>query len=112
MTNTEEETLKAPKPLKAPEVSKTLKAPEAPKPKAPEAPKPKAPEEPKSQPPKAQAPESSEAKSTQGVVRLKDLKKKNPEELRIFAEESGIENAGMMLKQDIIFLILKNGQKI
>ena len=97
MTDTEEETLKAPKPLKAPEVSKTLKAPEAPKPEV-------------SQPAKAQTDhtaKSPEVKSNQGVVHLKDLKQKNPEELRIFAKESGIENAGMMLKQDIIFLILK-----
>lgn len=43
----------------------------------------------------------------QRTVDLQELKSKNPEELRIFAEESGIENAGMMLKQDIIFLILK-----
>ena len=49
----------------------------------------------------------TEEKVNQRVVYLQDLKKKNPEELRIFAEESGIENAGMMLKQDIIFLILK-----
>ncbi len=48
-----------------------------------------------------------EEKVEQKVVYLEDLKKKNPEELRILAEESGIENAGMMLKQDIIFLILK-----
>lgn len=43
----------------------------------------------------------------QKLVCLEDLKKKNPEELRLMAEELGIENAGMMLKQDIIFLILK-----
>ena len=51
--------------------------------------------------------EIPDAKVNQRVVYLQDLKQKNPEELRIFAEESGIENAGMMLKQDIIFLILK-----
>jgi transcription termination factor Rho len=48
-----------------------------------------------------------EVKPASRTVNLQDLKNKNPEELRIFAEESGIENAGMMLKQDIIFLILK-----
>ena len=51
--------------------------------------------------------EIPEVKANQRVVYLEDLKKKNPEELRLFAEECGIENAGMMLKQDIIFLILK-----
>ena len=51
--------------------------------------------------------EAQEVRSNQRVVYLQNLKDKNPEELRIFAEESGIENAGMMLKQDIIFLILK-----
>ncbi|MGB4191733.1 MAG: transcription termination factor Rho [Rickettsiales bacterium] len=51
--------------------------------------------------------EIPEVKADQRVVHLKDLKGKNPEELRLFAEECGIENAGMMLKQDIIFLILK-----
>ena len=51
--------------------------------------------------------EVPEVKPDQRVVYLQDLKNKNPEELRIFAEECGIENAGMMLKQDIIFLILK-----
>ena len=50
--------------------------------------------------------EAQEVRSNQRVVYLQNLKDKNPEELRIFAEESGIENAGMMLKQDIIFLIL------
>lgn len=51
--------------------------------------------------------EITEVKPDQRVVYLQELKKKNPEELRNFAEEYGIENAGMMLKQDIIFLILK-----
>lgn len=51
--------------------------------------------------------EIPEVKADQRVVHLKALKGKNPEELRLFAEECGIENAGMMLKQDIIFLILK-----
>ena len=50
---------------------------------------------------------SPEVKSAPRTVNLQDLKNKSPEELRIFAEENGIENAGMMLKQDIIFLILK-----
>jgi transcription termination factor Rho len=61
-------------------------------------------------PPKDEISEVPEVKVNQvnqRTVFLQDLKNKNPEELRIFAEESGIENAGMMLKQDIIFLILK-----
>ena len=51
--------------------------------------------------------EVPEARPVQRVVYLQALKDKSPEELRLFAEESGIENAGMILKQDIIFLILK-----
>ncbi len=50
---------------------------------------------------------TQEPKASQRIVYLADLKRKNPEELRVFAEECGIENPGMMLKQDIIFLILK-----
>jgi len=50
---------------------------------------------------------SPEVKADQRVVYLQDLKNKNPEELRVFAEDCGIENPGMMLKQDIIFSILK-----
>jgi transcription termination factor Rho len=65
----------------------------------------------KAAPQAPQAPQAQAApkapQTPQRIVYLEDLKKKNPEGLRIFAEESGIENAGMMLKQDIIFLILK-----
>ena len=48
-----------------------------------------------------------EEKQANRTVYLQDFKRKNPDELRILAEESGIENAGMMLKQDLIFLMLK-----
>jgi transcription termination factor Rho len=40
-------------------------------------------------------------------MRLKELKRKTPDELLSIAEEQGVENAGTMLKQDIIFSILK-----
>lgn len=40
-------------------------------------------------------------------MRLKELKRKSPDELLTIAEEQGVENAGTMLKQDIIFAILK-----
>lgn len=51
--------------------------------------------------------EVAEEKISNRTVYLQEFKKKHPEELRILAEESGIENAGMMLKQDLIFLMLK-----
>ncbi|HEU5047740.1 MAG TPA: transcription termination factor Rho [Rickettsiales bacterium] len=40
-------------------------------------------------------------------MRLQELKRKSPDELLTLAEEYQIENAGSMLKQDIIFAILK-----
>ena len=40
-------------------------------------------------------------------VKLKDLKVKTPTELLAFAEEHAIENASTMLKQDMLFAILK-----
>ncbi len=40
-------------------------------------------------------------------MRLYELKRKSPDELLTLAEEYQIENAGSMLKQDIIFAILK-----
>lgn len=40
-------------------------------------------------------------------MRLKELKRKSPDELLAIAEQQGVENAGTMLKQDIIFSILK-----
>ena len=39
---------------------------------------------------------------------LEDLKQKTPTELLAFAEEHEIENASAMLKQDMLFAILKN----
>ncbi len=41
------------------------------------------------------------------VLNLKDLKRKSSPELLELAEKNGIENAGGMLRQDLIFLILK-----
>lgn len=40
-------------------------------------------------------------------MNLQELKRKTPEELLNIAEEMGIEDAGGMLKQDIIFTIMK-----
>lgn len=41
------------------------------------------------------------------LISLKDLKRKSPTELIEMAEEHGVENPGGMLKQDVIFAILK-----
>lgn len=41
------------------------------------------------------------------ILNLKDLKRKSSAELLELAEKNGIENAGGMLRQDLIFLILK-----
>ena len=40
-------------------------------------------------------------------MRLKELKEKKPEELLQLAEELEIENASSMIKQEMIFAILK-----
>ena len=40
-------------------------------------------------------------------VKLKDLKKKSPTELLVFAEEQEVENASIMRKQELMFAILK-----
>ncbi|MEC8095588.1 MAG: Rho termination factor N-terminal domain-containing protein, partial [Pseudomonadota bacterium] len=40
-------------------------------------------------------------------ISLEDLKQKTPTELLAFAEEHEIENASAMLKQDMLFAILK-----
>ena len=40
-------------------------------------------------------------------MRLQELKRKSPDELLTIAEEHGVENAGSLLKTDIIFAILK-----
>ena len=40
-------------------------------------------------------------------MRLQELKRKSPDDLLTLADEHGIENANSMLKQDIIFTILK-----
>jgi transcription termination factor Rho len=41
-------------------------------------------------------------------MNLQELKRKTPDELLDLAEKHGVENASTMLKQDIIFAILKN----
>lgn len=41
-------------------------------------------------------------------MNLQELKRKTPDELLALAEKHGVENASTMLKQDIIFSILKN----
>ncbi len=41
-------------------------------------------------------------------MKIKDLKKKKPEELLAMAEACGIEDSGALLKQDLIYAILKN----
>ena len=113
---TESEELNKAKVESVSDTRETLKI--TPKPSPREAPEVKAPSEakapsankhiPKAAPEAKASPENKHIpKAAQRTVNLQDLKNKNPEELRIFAEESGIENAGMMLKQDIIFLILK-----
>ncbi len=43
----------------------------------------------------------------EGVLRISDLKNKSAEDLQAIAEEAGIENTGGMLKQDLVFAILK-----
>jgi transcription termination factor Rho len=43
----------------------------------------------------------------QNTIHLKELKRKTPDELLAIADEYGIENPSSMLKQDIIFAILK-----
>ena len=45
--------------------------------------------------------------SVDKVINLNELKLQSPDRLRESAEEYGIENSSTMLKQDIIFLILK-----
>lgn len=45
--------------------------------------------------------------SSHVVLNLKDLKKESADKLLIIAEENGVEDASGMLKQDLIFAILK-----
>ncbi len=40
-------------------------------------------------------------------MKLQELKRKSPEDLLSYAEEHGIDNAGMLRKQDLMFAILK-----
>ena len=47
------------------------------------------------------------AEKIETIVNLKDLKRKLPEELQAQAEELGIENISSLLKQELIFGILK-----
>jgi transcription termination factor Rho len=47
-------------------------------------------------------------KESSGIkITLKELKKKSPEELQIQAESLGIENVSSLLKQELVFSILK-----
>lgn len=41
------------------------------------------------------------------ILYIKDLKQKDPKEILELAKEAGIENTGAMLKQDLIFTLLK-----
>jgi transcription termination factor Rho len=47
------------------------------------------------------------SETTENIIYLKDLKRKAPDQLLIMAESFGVENPSAMLKQDIIFSILK-----
>ncbi len=51
--------------------------------------------------------ETNSSRKPGEVLKLKDLKRKKPDELIELAEEAGVENAGNLLKQDLIFGILK-----
>ncbi len=51
--------------------------------------------------------QESETSPDQPIIHLKDLKSKSPESLQEQAEELVIENVGSMLKQEMIFAILK-----
>lgn len=46
------------------------------------------------------------------VLHLRDLKRRKPNELLTLAEEAGVENASAMLKQDIIFGLLKKMSEV
>ncbi len=51
--------------------------------------------------------ESGEEASSGNEIKMKDLKNKRPAELMEMAEEFGVEDAANLLKQDLIFAILK-----
>lgn len=51
--------------------------------------------------------EKSPAKTSGNTLYIKDLKQKTPDELLKLAEEAGIENSSSMLKQELVFAILK-----
>lgn len=58
--------------------------------------------------PASEQPEEPQSKEMEGVnVTLRELKKKSPEELQTQAESLGIENVSSLLKQELIFSILK-----
>src|SRR4051812_43136124 len=51
---------------------------------------------------------NNEVKESNGVkVTLRQLKKKSPEELQAEAESLGIENVSSLLKQELVFSVLK-----
>lgn len=51
--------------------------------------------------------ESGSSNDSRILVSLNDLKHQNPSDLGVSAQKYGVENASTMLKQDIIFFILK-----
>ncbi len=59
--------------------------------------------------PTSEEPEPRPAPHPSGanVLYVKELKKRTPKELEALAEEAGIENPSSMLKQDMIFALLK-----
>ena len=50
---------------------------------------------------------ASSAKKSDKVLYIKDLKEKSPDELLALADAAGIENTSSMLKQELVFSILK-----
>ena len=54
-----------------------------------------------------QTQETSDVNHKSEIVQLKQLKRKSPEELQQKAESLGIENVSSMLKQELVFSILK-----
>lgn len=61
--------------------------------------------------PEAEAEAEETSSEPREIVNLIDLKKKKPAELHELAEKYGIENASTMLKQELIFIILKEMSK-
>jgi transcription termination factor Rho len=51
--------------------------------------------------------QNKESTNNAAMISIKELKRKSPEELQTQAEKLGIENVGAMLKQELVFSILK-----